>query len=483
MTIKKRLFLSNLLMILVPVGITLLIALGSIGVIWYAVTNGTGLSFDDSEDFYHAGQGISAAVEKALKAAPEERLEKLTLLSSLLDHEAMTLTVEANGTNYYQYGNANAADAALLKASALLGNEGTLSSGNRSLYAHQIKVGNDHYQIFLLCSSSKFSNVTLKMLIVLVALILVFTIFLSILLTNRFLTKFVFQKIERPLDILADGVHQIRDGNLDFRIQYDNQDEFALVCADFNEMAARLKVSVEQTRRHEESQKELLAGISHDLRSPLTSVQAYVEGLLDGVAKTPEARKKYLLTIKAKAEDIERMVSQIFLFSKMELDEYPLHMKMLHLDSLIEDFVKNFGAEYATRGLSLAVKPALEPAAVNADPEQLHRVLMNIADNSLKYKNKEMGHLAIVLQNTENFAIVTLTDDGPGVAEEDLPKLFDTFYRTDPARRDPEKGSGLGLAIVAKAVQQMGGSVEARNAAGGGLTIAVSLPKEIGTDE
>lgn len=134
-------------------------------------------------------------------------------------------------------------------------------------------------------------------------IVILLTIFLSILLTNRFLIRFVFRKIERPLDILTKGVHEIRDGNLDYRIHYDGNDEFLPVCEDFNEMAERLKTSVCQIQRQERSRKELVAGISHDIRSPLTSITAYVEGLLDGIARTPEAQRQYLETIRAKAAD------------------------------------------------------------------------------------------------------------------------------------------------------------------------------------
>ena len=164
-------------------------------------------------------------------------------------------------------------------------------------------------------------SVTMKVSAVIIFLIFILTVILSVYFTNRFLTNFVFKKIEQPLELLEEGVAQIRDGNLNHRINYNDDTEFLPVCDAFNEMAVRLKESVEQTMKNEQSRKELLAGISHDIRSPLTSIQAYVEGLIDGIADTPEKRKKYLLTIKQKSESISNMVSQIFTFSKMELDD------------------------------------------------------------------------------------------------------------------------------------------------------------------
>ena len=292
--------------------------------------------------------------------------------------------------------------------------------------------------------------------------------------TNRFLTRFVVRKIEEPLDLLSEGACRLGDGDLDYRIAYDGKDEFAPVCGAFNEMAARLKESVGRTRRDEESRKELLAGISHDLRSPLTSIRAYVEGLLDGVAKTEEAKQRYLRTIHTKAEDIDRLVSQLFLYSKLDLEGAPMEMRLIRLDEFITSFVEEAALDSRTHGLEITAEQ-LSPVTVSADPGQLRRVLSNILENSIKYKNKEIGHLRITLEESGR---LVLADDGPGVPEDALPKLFDVFYRSDPARKNPAGGSGLGLAIASKAVHGMGGTIRAYNVPNGGLAIEITLSKE-----
>ncbi|MDD2992133.1 MAG: HAMP domain-containing sensor histidine kinase [Pygmaiobacter sp.] len=473
MTIKKRLFWSNLMMILVPVLISALIALCCLGGVWYAVAHGSGLGFEDSEDFFQATSVISEGVEKAVLSGEEENLNAL---SSLMDRSAMSVLVYTDGVESYAYGEAAAEDEALCSAAAALQNEGIISSGDRSMYAHTITDKTHTYLIYLFSTRSNLSHGTLKVALAMVTLVLLFTVLCSVLFTNRFLTKFVLQKIEQPLDILTNGVTQIRDGNLDYRLEYAGQDEFTPVCAAFNEMAQRLKFSVEKTQKQENSRKELLAGISHDLRSPLTSIQAYVEGLLDGVAKTPETQQKYLYTIKTKAEDIQRMVAQLFLFSKMDMDEYPTHPERMRLDELTAQLVEETAAQYEEKGLSIATQ--LCPAEVNADPAELRRVLTNVLDNSVKYKNKPHASMSITLCREEKAWRLTLTDDGPGVPPEALPRLFDVFYRSDPARQNPDRGSGLGLAIAAKAMARMGGSIAAENVAGGGLSVLLRLPVE-----
>ena len=303
---------------------------------------------------------------------------------------------------------------------------------------------------------------------------MIFVVFLTVLMTNRFLTRFVVRKIEEPLDLLSEGARRLGEGDLDFRIAYAGKDEFVPVCGAFNEMAARLKESVERTRRDEESRKELLAGISHDLRSPLTSIRAYVEGLLDGVAQTEESKQRYLRTIRTKAEDIDRLVSQLFLYSKLDLEGVPMEMRPIRLDEFVAGFVEEAALDGRTRGLEITAEQLI-PVTVSADPEQLRRVLSNILENSIKYKAKETGRLRITLEESGR---LTLADDGPGVPEEALPKLFDVFYRSDPARKNPAGGSGLGLAIAAKAVQGMGGTIRARSGPHGGLAIEITLSKE-----
>ncbi len=476
-TIKKRLVISNILMIIVPVIITSFIGIICAGILWFVVTSGAGLGFNDSEDFYKASRGISMIVEKSLKKDKHENLVKdLSWISGILDENAMALSVDSSGKTLYQYGRATEADGILMEAEAILGGKGFVSNGTRELYVQQVENNGAVYRIAIFASPSELSHRTLKVVLVILAFILMFAILISILITNRFLTKFVFQKIEHPLDILSDGVRQISDGNLEHRIVYECQDEFAPICADFNEMAARLKASVELTKQHEQSRKELLAGISHDLRSPLTSIRAYVEGLLDGIAKTPETQKGYLEIIKNKAEDIDRMLSKIFLFSKMELGEYPDNPELLRLDDEVRQFIRALGTEYEEQGLILSAN-ALVPATVLADPDQLRRVLTNIMENSAKYKTKFTGTLTISLREDKGGYRLSLCDDGPGVPKEALSHLFEVFYRSDPSRQNPHRGSGLGLAIAANAILRMKGTIEAKTGKNGGLEIVIWLPK------
>lgn len=479
MQVKTRLYISNILMIALPVFITVMMAIGCGTAVWHIYKTGV-VGFEDSEDFYRASKGISELAEKALRSEPEKRENSLKKLSEFLDRGALSLQIVGSGKTVYSYGNEDQEDQTLLAAVALFGGEGSASGNGRSLYARSVNIDGTDYRILLFGSEAPLSYNALKNAVIIAFFVLMATLGISIWLTDRFLIRFVYRHIEEPLDILAEGVHQIRDGNLDYRILYEGSDEFSPVCDDFNEMAFRLKQSVTLTQQHEQSRRELMAGISHDLRTPLTSIQAYVEGLLDGVARTPEMQRRYLMTIESKAEDIDRMVRQIFLFSKMELDDYPYAPVVLRLDGEIEELVQSVGEEYAEKGLR--IETALTHVSVRADPELLRRVLTNIIENALKYKTKPIGTLRISLESDEKHCRLILADDGPGVPPEQRRRLFDAFYRSDPARRDPNKGSGLGLSIAENAVRRMGGTIWAGESDPGGLAIHIELPKAVTYD-
>ncbi|MFA6695489.1 MAG: HAMP domain-containing sensor histidine kinase [Sphaerochaeta sp.] len=476
MTIQKRLYLSNIFMIIVPVTITIVTAFICLLILWAVLGRTTGLGFSDSEDFQEAQGTITLAVKEILRTNPDDQQERLHSLSRLLDDASMSVIIQADGKELYQYGAADAKDALLITAIDAMGEGGFLSTTDRSLFADTLVSKGRTYQLYLFSTPRRYAYTTLKVVFALSLLILVAVIVLSVYATNLFLTKFVFQKINQPLNILTDGVHQIRDGNLSYRIIYEGDDEFAAICADFNEMAVKLKHSVEQTRLHEESHKALVAELSHDLRSPLTSIQAYVSGLLDGIAPTEDARHRYLLTIQKKAEEIQHLVSQMLLFSKMELDEYPLHLEPMDLKRELLQFFSEAQPDYEVLGLDVTYE--LCDAHVKADRDALHRVLTDILDNSVKYKTKQQGVMHVVLSDTGDGYQLSMTDDGPGVASNSLAKLFDLFYRESASRQNPQMGSGLGLAIVAKIIERMGGAIRAELAYPHGLSLLISLPKE-----
>ncbi|WP_238654889.1 sensor histidine kinase [Paenibacillus piscarius] len=472
MTIKRRLFISNILMIVIPVCISLIIAYVGVSLLF------TVSKHDKQGPFYTGYDDLVRLSAKLLEDTGEQKQEEIRRqIEAILKPEGMSLVIYDSEKIQISFNlQETRLTEKLLRVVRAMDGQGFASAEDKEVFAQQIRAAGQAYTVSIIGTATDDTDgpVTPAMatFLILVTLGIIFAVFV----TNQFLTRFVFKRIKQPLDTLADGVHQIRDGNLDVRIEYGNKDEFAPVCEDFNDMAVRLKESQRLIRKQEESRKELLAGISHDLRSPLTSVRAYSEGLLDGVAATPESQKKYITMIKTKAEDIDRMVNKIFLFSKMDLGDYPYEPEVLEVNQELLSLIKAMTEEYRDQGLDVVIAALAPDVHIFADPAQLSSMVFNILENSWKYKDKERVQVTIRTEVMGNHVQICLEDNGPGVPEKALDKLFDVFYRSDPSRNNPTKGSGLGLAITAKAVSRMGGSIHAEPSPAGGLRIIIKLP-------
>ena len=308
---------------------------------------------------------------------------------------------------------------------------------------------------------------------------IVIYLLIVVFLGNVLIAKYITRRIMTPINTLVDGVNEISNGNLTHRIKYKTGDEFDAVCSDFNEMASRLSEMVEQRQADENSRKELIAGISHDLRTPLTSVKAYLEGLRKGIATTPEIREKYLDTIQEKTDDIEYIIKQLFMFSKIDIGQFPLNLEIVDIGDELAGMVLGFADEYKEMGLQVSLEENLG-GDVLIDTVQLKNIVQNILGNSAKYCGRSDACAKIFCKSIDGNVSITIKDNGPGVCDEMLTKMFDVFYRGDQSRNSPDKGSGLGLAISSKIIERFNGSIRAENVPDGGLAIIITLPIQKG---
>ena len=229
--------------------------------------------------------------------------------------------------------------------------------------------------------------------------------------TNLYLTKHLFRHVQKPLDILVSGVKRIQEGNLDAPIGYVVPDEFKPACDAVDEMAARLKTSLEAQSRQQQKQ-ELIAGMSHDLKSPLTSIRAYTEGLLDGAAKDEQTQARYLQTIYAKETELETLVNRLFSFAKLDLSEAPAKPEALEISGTFAEIAAGFEAE----GLDVRLDD-LPDETVMADRELLSRCMSNLLDNSRKYG---ASHVVISADISGDTVSISVSDDGAGVEASQL---------------------------------------------------------------
>ena len=288
----------------------------------------------------------------------------------------------------------------------------------------------------------------------------------------------VYRSIAVPLVKLKKATQNIKEGNLDFVLDVEGKDEFSELCQDFEEMRRRLKESTEEKSLIEKENRELISNISHDLKTPITAVKGYVEGIMDGVADTPEKMDRYVRTIYNKTNEMDHLINELTFYSKIDTNRIPYTFNKLNVEDYFEDCSEEVGLELETRGIELVYANYVEKdVMVIADGEQIRRVIHNIISNAIKYMDKPKGIIQIRIKDVGDFIQIEIEDNGKSIGPKDLPYIFDRFYRTDVSRNSSKGGSGIGLSIVKKILEDHGGKVWATSRLGIGTIMYFVLRK------
>ena len=288
----------------------------------------------------------------------------------------------------------------------------------------------------------------------------------------------VYRSIAVPLVKLKKATQNIKEGNLDFVLDVEGKDEFSELCQDFEEMRRRLKESTEEKSLIEKENRELISNISHDLKTPITAVKGYVEGIMDGVADTPEKMDRYVRTIYNKTNEMDHLINELTFYSKIDTNRIPYTFNKLNVEDYFEDCSEEVGLDLETRGIELVYANYVEKdVMVIADGEQIRRVIHNIISNAIKYMDKPKGIIQIRIKDVGDFIQIEIEDNGKGIGPKDLPYIFDRFYRTDVSRNSSKGGSGIGLSIVKKILEDHGGKVWATSRLGIGTIMYFVLRK------
>ena len=326
------------------------------------------------------------------------------------------------------------------------------------------------YDISLPQSSSSQVKLMAKDMILTATIILVFTA-LSV-------GLWIYRSIAVPLVKLKKATKNIKEGNLDFVLEVEGNDEFSQLCQDFEEMRKRLKESTEEKILMDKENKELISNISHDLKTPITAVKGYVEGIMDGVADTQEKMDRYVRTIYNKTNEMDHLINELTFYSKIDTNRIPYTFSKLNVEDYFSDCAEELGLEMETRGIELVYANYVEKGVqVIADGEQIRRVIHNIVSNAIKYMEKPRGIIQLRVKDVGDFIQVEIEDNGKGIAAKDLPYIFDRFYRTDVSRNSSKGGSGIGLSIVKKIMEDHGGKVWATSRLGIGTIMYFVLRK------
>lgn len=296
--------------------------------------------------------------------------------------------------------------------------------------------------------------------------------------TSIFLTLWISRGVFEPINKLNIAMQNIAEGNLEYMLSAKNDGEIGELYRNYEDMRLRLKESADEKIFAEKQNKELVSNISHDLKTPITAIKGYVEGIMDGVADTPEKMDKYIRTIYNKANDMDRLINELTVYSGIDSNRIPYHFHKLNVSEYFGDCVEEVGLDLDSRGISLDYSNLVSPdTVIIADPEQMKRVVNNIIGNSVKYMDKPKGEIDIRILDELDSIRVEIEDNGKGIAAKDLPNIFERFYRTDASRNSAQGGSGIGLSIVKKIVEDHGGYIWATSKEGEGTCMHFVIRK------
>lgn len=306
-----------------------------------------------------------------------------------------------------------------------------------------------------------------------IAVILIFTAII--------LSFWIYSSVFNPVQELNIAMKNIAEGNLDYQVPAPGEKqkgEMAELAVNYEDMRLRLKESTEEKLQRENQNKELISNISHDLKTPITAIKGYVEGIMDGIANTPEKMDKYIRTIYNKANDMDRLINELSLYSGIDTNRIPYNFHRLNVADYFQDCLEEVGLDLESEDIELSYSNLVSPETmVIADPEQLKRVINNIISNSVKYQDKKPGMIDIRILDEIDSIRIEIEDNGRGIAQRDLPKIFERFYRTDASRNSTKGGSGIGLSIVKKIVEDHGGYIWATSREGEGTCMHIVLRK------
>lgn len=326
--------------------------------------------------------------------------------------------------------------------------------------------------IFYALSTEGLKNTVRENFLIVIAVALVI-----LALSTGALTYWVSKTIIKPLKELEKAANEIKLGNLEYSANISSRDEIGEVSHSFEEMRQRLKKSLELQQQYEENRKELISNISHDLKTPITAIKGYIEGIKDGIADTPEKMNRYVSTIYSKANYMDGLINDLFLYSKLDLNKVPFRFQEVDIVKYIKDCVEEISFDLDPASVELKFQVPEKSVMSRIDIQEIKRTITNIVGNSIKYKGVNKLQITIILKETDKKLIIEIRDNGKGIAKEALPYIFERFYRGEASRETTIGGSGLGLAISKKIIEEHGGRIWAESEIEKGTSIFFTLNK------
>ena len=286
------------------------------------------------------------------------------------------------------------------------------------------------------------------------------------------------KRIITPIEELRQGVDEIAKGNYDIRVECHIPNDLGLLIASFNEMARKLLQGEKMKTEYEENRKTLITNISHDLKTPMTSIKGYIEALLEGSVDSSEKRDKYLRIIHHNVDYLNRLIDDLFLFSKLDMQKLDFHFERISIRKYLSDLMEEYQLELVDQQIQCGFKDELNgDPYVYLDAKRFYQAINNIVRNAVGHGPDQGLSLSVKLYRKDNSIALDIEDNGPGIPEDKLPYIFDRFYRIDTERAKAYKGTGLGLAITKELIQAHGGEVAVSSRKDEGTHFTIMLPE------
>lgn len=282
-----------------------------------------------------------------------------------------------------------------------------------------------------------------------------------------------------PLKNLVAGTEKVSHGDLEVRVEIKSKDELGRLGVAFNRMVEELKNAREREKDLEFSRRELIANVSHDLRTPLSSIRGYVEGLLDGVAAEPDKTRRYLEVVHGKALSLERLINDLFELSRLEAGQLKMELIKVNAGGMLRDLCEKFSQDAVVAGILFNCLIADNLTAVKVDTGRIEQALANILQNSFRHTPAAAGgEVTVKAEAAGEEVLISVRDNGEGIAPGDLPHVFERLYTGEKSRSRVKGGTGLGLAIAREIIRAHGGRIWAESKQGQGSTFYFTLPAE-----
>ena len=490
MKLKTRLFIAFLTVILLPICLTVLMYFAFSTYQIGAIEKTYGIENTTRESLSNSMQVLSRLTERSyhklqelIREDPDEMEEAAFLeeINEKLEEKGAYLLVRKDNTVIYIGADREEADKVIrqlpgYKAENTSSENGIYLGGDAQSLVKQIDFhfsdGEGGSAFIVADVSNMIPEVEALFWDMLLGVVLI------LVLTASVLMFWIYRSVKLPLKRMQVAAKNIKEGNLDFELRAQGNDELGQLCRDMEDMRRRLKDTAEEKLAYDRENKELISNISHDLKTPVTTIKGYAEGIMDGVADTPEKVDKYIRTIYNKASEMDLLINELTLYSKIDTNRIPYNFDILSVNEYFNDCAEDLSVELESKNVEFGYFNYVTPdVRVIADAEQMNRVIHNIVNNSLKYMDKDKAKINLRVKDVGDFIQAEIEDNGKGIAAKDLPNIFDRFYRTDASRNSSKGGSGIGLSIVKKIIEEHGGKIWATSREHTGTTMYFVLRK------